>query len=116
MTNHTNVQLQVPPLASAAKIAMATVVALIVGSVILVTAVLPAEYGIDPLGTGKALGLTELANSTVKPAPVTAGADTPAVTIVPAAEGRWRSDGEAHIYFSAHAIQSGFQSHRTGAG
>ncbi len=70
MTNHTNVQLQVPPLASAAKIAMATVVALIVGGVILVTAVLPAEYGIDPLGTGKALGLTDLANATVKSAPV----------------------------------------------
>jgi hypothetical protein len=87
MTNDTKAQLQVPPLASAAKIAMATVVAFIVGSVILVTAVLPAEYGIDPLGTGKALGLTELANSTVKPATVTAGADTPAVTIVPAAEG-----------------------------
>jgi hypothetical protein len=87
MTNQPNVQMQVPPIASSAKIAMATVIAIIVGGVILVTAVLPAEYGIDPLGTGKALGLTELANSTVKSAPATAGADTPAVTIVPAAEG-----------------------------
>jgi hypothetical protein len=87
MTNESKFQIQVPPMASAAKIAMATVIAFIVGGVILVTAVLPAEYGIDPLGTGKALGLIELANSTVKPAPVTAGADTAAVTIVPAADG-----------------------------
>jgi hypothetical protein len=87
MTNESKFQIQIPPMASAAKIAMATVIAFIVGGVILVTAILPAEYGIDPLGTGKALGLIELANSTVKPAPVTAGADTAAVTIVPAADG-----------------------------
>jgi hypothetical protein len=34
-----------------------TVVALIIASVVLVTAVLPAEYGIDPTGIGKAAGL-----------------------------------------------------------
>jgi hypothetical protein len=39
----------------------ATAVALVVASVVLVVAVLPAEYGIDPLGTGRALGLTALA-------------------------------------------------------
>ena len=36
-------------------IAKATAIALIVAVVILFTAVLPAEYGIDPLGTGKTL-------------------------------------------------------------
>ena len=41
---------------SMAKIAIATVIALMVASIILVVAVLPAEYGIDPLHTGKALG------------------------------------------------------------
>lgn len=46
---------------SAAKILAAIVVALLVASVILVVAVLPAEYGIDPLGTGARLGLTGLA-------------------------------------------------------
>lgn len=44
---------------SLAKIAIATVVALIVAGTILVVAILPAEYGIDPLGTGKAMGLNE---------------------------------------------------------
>jgi hypothetical protein len=39
----------------------ATVGALVVAAIVLVVAVLPAEYGIDPLGTGRALGLLDLA-------------------------------------------------------
>ena len=58
-------QMEVPSLR---KIVAATVAALIVAGVILVTVVLPAEYGIDPLGTGKALGLGDLARAT-EPAP-----------------------------------------------
>ncbi len=54
-------QMDVPSLR---KIVAATVAALIVACVILVTVVLPAEYGIDPLGTGKALGLGDLARAT----------------------------------------------------
>jgi hypothetical protein len=46
----------------------ATAIALAIAVVILFAAVLPAEYGIDPLKTGKALGLTELAKSS-EPAP-----------------------------------------------
>jgi hypothetical protein len=67
---------------SMAKIAKATFIAAAVAAVILVVAVLPAEYGIDPLGTGKALGLMELANATEKPAsasqPARPGAPSPA--------------------------------------
>jgi hypothetical protein len=37
---------------------MASVAALVAAAILLVTVVLPAEYGIDPLGTGKALGLS----------------------------------------------------------
>ena len=44
-------------------IAKATAIALVIAAGVLVTAVLPAEYGIDPLGTGKALRLTELATA-----------------------------------------------------
>jgi len=54
---------------SMAKIARATFLAALVAAVLLVVAVLPAEYGIDPIGTGKALGLTDLANASAKPAP-----------------------------------------------
>ena len=46
---------------SAARIVQATIAALLVATMVLVTAILPAEYGIDPLGTGKLLGLVELA-------------------------------------------------------
>jgi hypothetical protein len=41
--------------------ALAIAGSLMVALVVLVTAVLPAEYGIDPLGTGRALGLDQLA-------------------------------------------------------
>ena len=47
---------------SKAKIVTATVVALFVGGLVLVVAVLPAEYGIDPLGVGEMLGLVVLSD------------------------------------------------------
>jgi len=62
---------------------MATVIALIVAGIILVVAVLPAEYGIDPLGTGKALGLMDLARAEVKPQAIPNGADSATASIVP---------------------------------
>jgi hypothetical protein len=52
-----------PILTSARRILSATGIALVIALVILVVAVLPAEYGIDPLGTGRALGLTVLAGT-----------------------------------------------------
>jgi hypothetical protein len=67
-------QMEVPSLR---KIVAATVAALIVAGVILVTVVLPAEYGIDPLGTGKALGLGDLARAT-EPAPANGATEIPA--------------------------------------
>lgn len=36
------------------------IIALLVGVIVLLTAVLPAEYGIDPLGTGKLFGFEKL--------------------------------------------------------
>jgi hypothetical protein len=42
---------------------VATAIALAVALLILFTTVLPAEYGIDPLKTGKALGLTGLSKA-----------------------------------------------------
>lgn len=47
-----------PP--SGGRIAVSVAVAVIAAAVLLVAFVLPAEYGIDPLGTGRALGLTQL--------------------------------------------------------
>jgi hypothetical protein len=46
------------------RIIVATAMAAAVAALILVVAVLPAEYGIDLLGTGRALGLTALSGTT----------------------------------------------------
>jgi hypothetical protein len=78
MTKEKNITPVEPP--SLPKILMATVVALVVALVLLFVAVLPAEYGIDPLGTGKALGLTDLAKAGDSPAK--AAGDTPAISPV----------------------------------
>src|SRR5262249_29462950 len=48
---------------SKSKLVKATLIALLIALVVLFVAVLPAEYGLDPLGTGKALGLTGIAAS-----------------------------------------------------
>ena len=50
----------VPDPPSKAKLAWATLAALVVAGVVLVATVLPAEYDIDPLGIGEALGLRVL--------------------------------------------------------
>jgi hypothetical protein len=57
-----------PP--SRAKLVKATLVALLVAGVVLVVAVLPAEYDIDPLGIGEALGLRVLSGPVSGPIPV----------------------------------------------
>jgi hypothetical protein len=47
-------------LPSNAQLLKATAVALVIAGIVLVTAVLPAEYGLDPTGIGRRLGLTAL--------------------------------------------------------
>ena len=49
-----------PPAPPPRKLVKATLIALVLAAVVLVTAVLPAEYGIDPLGVGQATGLMDL--------------------------------------------------------
>lgn len=59
-----------------------TLIAAIVGAIVLTVAVLPAEYGIDPTGAGKAMGLTRL--HTPETAVPTKESPTAAVTPNPA--------------------------------
>lgn len=47
-------------LPSSTQLLRSTIVAAVTAAVILVVAVLPAEYGIDPTGAGRLLGLTEM--------------------------------------------------------
>ena len=81
MANQDEQRVEAP---SKGKIARATGIALAVALVILFTAVLPAEYGIDPLKTGAALHLTDLSKAESKstpagaaPAPAVVGVYTP---------------------------------------
>jgi hypothetical protein len=84
--NLTDVSPAVVP--SMARLMTATLVALIVAAAVLVVFVLPAEYGIDPLGTGRRLGLSDLAKASEKPAPAP-GSDEAAImpVLVPSPNG-----------------------------
>lgn len=53
-------------LPSSKQLLRSTIIAIIVAAVLLVTVVLPAEYGIDPSGIGRVLGLTQMGEIKVK--------------------------------------------------
>jgi hypothetical protein len=65
-------------------LAKTTAISLVVASLLLVTVILPAEYGVDPVGTGRLLGLTEIASPTVAPVDLPKPA---AVTLAPVRSG-----------------------------
>jgi hypothetical protein len=73
----------VPPAAATEKIAAAAGAALLVAGLVLVVAVLPAEFGVDPLGTGARLGLTALSDAERQAAALTGGAVNPAAIVAP---------------------------------
>ena len=45
---------------SLASLRRASLVAVVIAAVLVVTAVLPAEYGVDPTGIGRRIGLTQM--------------------------------------------------------
>ena len=77
--------LQPHALPSKRKLATTTAIAVLVAVALLVTIVLPAEYGIDPIGTGAALGLASLSAPASPPQEVAAPAN--ATTLTPVQEG-----------------------------
>jgi hypothetical protein len=100
MVEHPNLeQVQAP---SRQAIAKATGIALAVALVILFAAVLPAEYGIDPLKTGALLHLTDLAKASESkaaakaepPAPVGARPVAAPAGIYTAQPGVFKTDSE----------------------
>ncbi|HXH25316.1 MAG TPA: hypothetical protein VNI78_08715 [Vicinamibacterales bacterium] len=76
-TDHQTQSPPAPPAPSGRALAKATAAALLVAALVLVTAVLPAEYGIDPLGTGRMLGLTDLFAAGAEVDPATPATITP---------------------------------------
>lgn len=75
MTVSTPPQTVPPP--SPSTLARTAAIALLVAAALLVTVVLPAEYAIDPLGTGRWLGLTEIASPTLVPVDIATAKTTP---------------------------------------
>lgn len=90
-------------LPSAGQLVKSTAIALGLAAGLLVTVVLPAEYGVDPTGVGSLLGLTEMGrikvalaaeaaaeadtpSSSVGTTPVAARPTAPAATVVPRAD------------------------------
>jgi hypothetical protein len=65
MTSQTELQTPAPP--SLSTLGKTTAIALLAAGALLVAIVLPAEYGIDPLGSGRWLGLTEIAAPSLTP-------------------------------------------------
>jgi hypothetical protein len=72
-----------PAAPSKRRLAVATAVAIAVAALLLFVAVLPAEYGVDPLGTGKALGLTALFEASAGEEPPPAKAPDPDAAPLP---------------------------------
>ena len=70
MTDSTKQAPHVPEPPSRTKLAWASLVALLVSGILLVAIVLPAEYNLDPLGTGAALGLVVLSDPVSREIPV----------------------------------------------
>lgn len=50
----------IPEGPSLASLRRASVIAVVIAVVLLVIAVLPAEYGVDPTGIGRRIGLTQM--------------------------------------------------------
>jgi hypothetical protein len=86
---------QPPPVepSSPRKLLRSTLIALAVAVLLLVTVVLPAEYGIDPTGAGRVLGLTrmgEIKTRLAKEAAADAAADRAAAAAEDSAAARTR--------------------------
>lgn len=60
---NTTADLDMTDNASPRRILIATLVAFVVASILLITVILPAEFNRDPLGTGKLLGITGMSET-----------------------------------------------------
>jgi hypothetical protein len=100
---------QSPKLPSTARLVRTTLVSILVAAVILVTTVLPAEYGIDPTGIGARLGLDALQPAEESPAAPEA-AEATTVAAVPVSTDATAANtalaAKAQAAFGANAGQS----------
>ncbi|WP_293373718.1 hypothetical protein [Nevskia sp.] len=87
--------------ATTAQLLKASGGALLLASAILLTTVLPAEYGLDPTGIGQALGLTALSEPAAAAPPVTAAAVAPPASLVVQRDTAFKS-GELSLTLAAN--------------
>lgn len=87
---------------------VATLVAVAVAAVVLVTAVLPAEYGIDPTGIGRRLGLAAMSTAARAKDPLLAEMD-PTFALAPATarDAVWMSTVEPRSDRQSITLQPG---------
>lgn len=82
-----------PPVQSIKSLIIASLFSTLLAGVVLVTAVLPAEYGIDPTGFGEMTGLTSLSSTSKTPSAVAGVCPESQVAISaaqPAAASQWQ--------------------------
>ncbi|MBD9362147.1 hypothetical protein [Methylomonas fluvii] len=79
-----------PPIQSVKSLTIASMSAICLAGVILFTAVLPAEYGIDPTGFGEMAGLTRLSLPSKTGSAVSACAEPAVSAAQPAAPSQWQ--------------------------
>lgn len=89
-----------PALSSTVRLVQATLLSIVVAAAILVTTVLPAEYGIDPTGIGARLGLDVLQPDGSDPS-IPNSADATPATVTPASS---TGATEASAVLSAKAV------------
>ena len=85
-----------PP--SLSTLARSTAIAVVVAAGILITIVLPAEYGIDPLGTGRKLGLTEIASPGVLPIQIVSSTDGPLAPVMSGPAGLYPAEFKFDVF------------------
>jgi hypothetical protein len=96
------------PVRSGKRVAAAALGAAVIATVILLTLVLPAEYAIDPLGTGDALGLLGLSKQppeAITSAPTAFAVDVISFDLAPfeSVEYKYRLESGASLLFSWEA-------------
>jgi len=116
------------PIQSTKTLIKASIIALVIATAVFITIILPAEYNIDPTGSGQYLGLTalsgEVATEVAKPEEKQSSAgyqEHSATVVVPAYKGveykfkiqkhsniiyQWSTDG-APLYFDFHGEPEG---------
>ncbi|MBW8184909.1 hypothetical protein [Shewanella nanhaiensis] len=80
-TNNSNEISVELPVHSTATLIKACIAASMIAAVVLLIAILPAEYNIDPTGLGKSLGLTQLSQNSLPESEELGGSTEPKVTL-----------------------------------